>query len=100
MCAAAGAAEPSGSHSDSDSGAGLPKKLRAFRCRPFQPGTPLTFKLVGPIMNAKVGALSRMLKKCVTGVGRLRMRSRLKKAKSQFTLKPFTSTLKPANGAD
>ena len=35
-------------------GAGFPQKAASLRLPPFQPGTPLTFKLVGPIMNARV----------------------------------------------
>ena len=35
-------------------GAGFAQKAASLSLPPFQPGTPLTFKLVGPIMNAKV----------------------------------------------
>jgi len=35
-------------------GAGFAKKAASLSLPPFQPGTPLTFKLVGPIMTAKV----------------------------------------------
>ena len=35
-------------------GAGFPQKAAGLSLPPFQPGTPLTFKLVGPIMNARV----------------------------------------------
>ena len=35
-------------------GAGFAQKAASFSLPPFQPGTPLTFKLVGPIMNARV----------------------------------------------
>ena len=35
-------------------GAGFAPKAAGLSLPPFQPGTPLTFKLVGPIMNAKV----------------------------------------------
>ena len=35
-------------------GAGFAQKAASLSLPPFQPGTPLTFKLVGPIMNARV----------------------------------------------
>ena len=35
-------------------GAGFAQKAASFSLPPFQPGTQLTFKLVGPIMNARV----------------------------------------------
>jgi len=35
-------------------GAGFAQKAASLSLPPFQPGTPVTFKLVGPIMNAKV----------------------------------------------
>jgi len=35
-------------------GAGFAQKAASFSLPPFQPGTPLTFKLVGPIMSAKL----------------------------------------------
>ena len=35
-------------------GAGFAQKAASLSVPPFQPGTPLTFKLVGPIMNARV----------------------------------------------
>ena len=35
-------------------GAGFAQKAASLSLPPFQPGTPLTFKLVGPIMTAKV----------------------------------------------
>lgn len=35
-------------------GAGFVQKAASLSLPPFQPGTPLTFKLVGPIMNARV----------------------------------------------
>jgi type II secretion system protein N len=35
-------------------GAGFAQKTASLSLPPFQPGTPLTFKLVGPIMNARV----------------------------------------------
>ena len=35
-------------------GAGFAQKAAGLSLPPFQPGTPLTFKLVGPIMNARV----------------------------------------------
>jgi type II secretion system protein N len=35
-------------------GAGFALKAAGLSLPPFQPGTPLTFKLVGPIMNARV----------------------------------------------
>ena len=35
-------------------GAGFAQKAARFSLPPFQPGTPLTFKLVGPIMSARV----------------------------------------------
>ena len=35
-------------------GAGFAQKAASFSVPPFQPGTPLTFKLVGPIMSARV----------------------------------------------
>jgi type II secretion system protein N len=35
-------------------GAGFAKKAASLSLPPFQPGTPLTFKLVGPISNARV----------------------------------------------
>lgn len=35
-------------------GVGFAQKAASFSLPPFQPGTQLTFKLVGPIMNAKV----------------------------------------------
>jgi type II secretion system protein N len=35
-------------------GAGFSQKAATLSLPPFQPGTPLTFKLVGPIMNARV----------------------------------------------
>ena len=35
-------------------GAGFAQKATSLSLPPFQPGTPLTFKLVGPIMNARV----------------------------------------------
>ena len=35
-------------------GAGFAQKAARLSLPPFQPGTPLTFKLVGPIMNARV----------------------------------------------
>ena len=35
-------------------GAGFAQKSASLSLPPFQPGTPLTFKLVGPIMNARV----------------------------------------------
>ncbi len=35
-------------------GAGFAQKAANLSLPPFQPGTPLTFKLVGPIMNARV----------------------------------------------
>ena len=35
-------------------GAGFAQKAASFSLPPFQPGTQLTFKLVGPILNAKV----------------------------------------------
>ena len=35
-------------------GAGFAQKAASFSLPPFQPGTQLTFKLVGPIKNAKV----------------------------------------------
>ena len=36
-------------------GAGFAQKAASLSLPPFQPGIPLTFKLVGPIMNARVG---------------------------------------------
>lgn len=36
-------------------GAGFAQKAASLSLPPFQPGTPLTFKLVGPIMEARVG---------------------------------------------
>ena len=35
-------------------GAGFAQKAAGLSLPPFQPGTPLTFKLVGPIMTARV----------------------------------------------
>ena len=35
-------------------GAGFAQKAASLSLPPFQPGTPLTFKLVGPITNARV----------------------------------------------
>jgi type II secretion system protein N len=35
-------------------GAGFAQKAASLSLPPFQPGTPLTFKLVGPIMSARV----------------------------------------------
>ena len=35
-------------------GAGFAQKAASLSLPPFQPGTPLTFKLVGPIMTARV----------------------------------------------
>jgi type II secretion system protein N len=35
-------------------GAGFAQKAASLSLPPFQPGTPLTFKLVGPIANARV----------------------------------------------
>ena len=35
-------------------GVGFSQKAASLSLPPFQPGTPLTFKLVGPIMNARV----------------------------------------------
>ncbi len=35
-------------------GVGFAQKAASLSLPPFQPGTPLTFKLVGPIMNARV----------------------------------------------
>jgi type II secretion system protein N len=35
-------------------GAGFAQKAASLSLPPFQPGSPVTFKLVGPIMNAKV----------------------------------------------
>jgi type II secretion system protein N len=35
-------------------GAGFAQKAASLSLPPFQPGTPFTFKLVGPIMNARV----------------------------------------------
>jgi len=35
-------------------GAGFSQKAASLSLPPFQPGTPLTFKLVGPIINARV----------------------------------------------
>jgi hypothetical protein len=35
-------------------GAGFAQKAANLSLPPFQPGTPLTFKLVGPITNARV----------------------------------------------
>jgi hypothetical protein len=35
-------------------GAGFAQKTAGLSLPPFQPGTPMTFKLVGPIMNARV----------------------------------------------
>ena len=35
-------------------GAGFAQKAASLSLPPFQPGTPLTFKLVGPIMAARV----------------------------------------------
>jgi type II secretion system protein N len=35
-------------------GTGFAQKAASLSLPPFQPGTPLTFKLVGPIMNARV----------------------------------------------
>ena len=35
-------------------GAGFAQKAASLSLPPFQPGVPLTFKLVGPIMNARV----------------------------------------------
>jgi type II secretion system protein N len=35
-------------------GAGFAQKAASLSLPPFQPGTPLTFKLVGPISNARV----------------------------------------------
>ena len=35
-------------------GAGFAQKSAGLSLPPLQPGTPLTFKLVGPIMNARV----------------------------------------------
>ena len=35
-------------------GAGFAQKAASLSLPPFQPGTPVTFKLVGPIMNARV----------------------------------------------
>jgi type II secretion system protein N len=35
-------------------GAGFAQKAASLSLPPFQPGTPLTFKLVGPIMNARI----------------------------------------------
>ena len=35
-------------------GAGFAPKAASLSLPPFQPGTPMTFKLVGPIMNARV----------------------------------------------
>lgn len=35
-------------------GAGFAQKAASLSLPPFQPGTPMTFKLVGPIMNARV----------------------------------------------
>jgi type II secretion system protein N len=35
-------------------GAGFPQKAASLGLPPFQPGTPLTFKLVGPMMTARV----------------------------------------------
>jgi hypothetical protein len=35
-------------------GAGFAQKAASLSLPPFQTGTPFTFKLVGPIMNARV----------------------------------------------
>jgi hypothetical protein len=35
-------------------GAGFAQKAASLSLPPFQPGTPLTFKLVGPITSARV----------------------------------------------
>jgi hypothetical protein len=35
-------------------GAGFAQKAASLSLPPFQPGTPLTFKLVGPMMTARV----------------------------------------------
>jgi hypothetical protein len=35
--------------------AGFAQKAASLSLPPFQPGTPLTFKLGGPIMHANVG---------------------------------------------
>jgi len=35
-------------------GAGFAQKAASLSLPPFQPGTTLTFKLVGPVMNARV----------------------------------------------
>ena len=35
-------------------GAGFAQKAASLSLPPFQPGIPMTFKLVGPIMNARV----------------------------------------------
>lgn len=35
-------------------GAGFAQKAASLSLPPFQPGTPVTFKLVGPVMNARV----------------------------------------------